>query len=107
MEIKKIPVIMDVDTCIDDAVAIILAMASQEIDLRGITVVAGNQTLDKTLHNTLSVVEYFGRKDIPVAAGALFPAFGILLSPLVAGLAMSLSSICVVSNALRLRGKKI
>ena len=70
MEIKKIPVIMDVDTGIDDAVAIILAMASQEIDLRGITVVAGNQTLDKTLHNTLSVVEYFGRKDIPVAAGA-------------------------------------
>lgn len=44
---------------------------------------------------------------IPVAAGALFPAFGILLSPMFAGLAMSLSSICVVSNALRLRGKKI
>lgn len=67
---KKIPVIMDVDTGIDDAVAIILAMSAEQIDLKGITVVAGNQILDKTLHNTLSVVEYFGGKDIPVAKGA-------------------------------------
>lgn len=70
---KKIPVIMDVDTGIDDAVAIMLAMASPKIDLKGITVVAGNQILPKTLHNTLSVVEYFGRTDIPVAAGAQRP----------------------------------
>jgi Cu+-exporting ATPase len=41
---------------------------------------------------------------IPVAAGALYPIFGILLSPMVAGLAMALSSVSVVSNALRLRG---
>ena len=64
---KKIPVIMDVDTGIDDAVALILAMQSEKLDIKGITVVAGNQTLDKTLYNTLSVVDYFGRKDIPVA----------------------------------------
>ena len=44
---------------------------------------------------------------IPIAAGALFPAFGILLNPMLGGLAMSLSSICVVGNALRLRSKKI
>lgn len=40
---------------------------------------------------------------IPVAAGALYPAFGILLSPVVAALAMSLSSVSVIANALRLR----
>ena len=40
---------------------------------------------------------------IPVAAGVLYPAFGILLSPVVAALAMSLSSVSVVGNALRLR----
>ncbi|MBR2503241.1 MAG: nucleoside hydrolase [Oscillospiraceae bacterium] len=70
---KKIPVIMDVDTGIDDAVAILVAMAAPQLDIKGITVVAGNQTLEKTLHNTLSVVEYFGRSDIPVAAGSSRP----------------------------------
>jgi len=44
---------------------------------------------------------------IPVAAGALYPAFHLLLSPMIGGLAMSLSSLFVVTNALRLRGKKL
>ena len=44
---------------------------------------------------------------IPVAAGALYPFFEILLSPMLGALAMSLSSVCVVGNALRLRGKKL
>ena len=44
---------------------------------------------------------------IPVAAGALYLAGGLLLSPMIGGLAMSLSSICVVSNALRLKTKKL
>ena len=44
---------------------------------------------------------------IPVAAGALYPFFGLLLSPIIAGAAMSLSSVSVIGNALRLRKVKI
>jgi Cu+-exporting ATPase len=44
---------------------------------------------------------------IPVAAGVLYPFFGLLLSPIIAGAAMSLSSVSVISNALRLRKMKL
>jgi len=44
---------------------------------------------------------------IPVAAGVLYPVFGILLSPMIAALAMSFSSVSVITNALRLRNIKL
>ena len=44
---------------------------------------------------------------IPIAAGILYPFTGTLLSPMIAGAAMSLSSVSVISNALRLRGMKL
>jgi Cu+-exporting ATPase len=44
---------------------------------------------------------------IPIAAGVLYPAFGVLLSPILAALAMSLSSVSVIANALRLRTLKL
>ena len=66
---KKTPIIIDVDTGIDDAVALVIALQSDKLDIRGITTVAGNQTIEKTTRNTLDVVEYFGRSEIPVAKG--------------------------------------
>ena len=49
----------------------------------------------------------YNASGVPVAAGVLFPFFGILISPIFAAAAMSLSSVSVVGNALRLRSVKI
>jgi inosine-uridine nucleoside N-ribohydrolase len=63
-------VILDCDPGHDDAIAILLALASPELELVGITTVSGNQTLDKTTANALRVLEFVGRSDVPVYAGA-------------------------------------
>jgi purine nucleosidase len=65
-------VILDVDTGIDDALAILLALRSPELDVVGLTCVAGNVTLDHVVRNTLAVVELAG-SDVPVAVGARKP----------------------------------
>ena len=67
------PIVIDCDPGHDDAIAILLALASPEVELRGITTVAGNQTLDKTTRNALKVLELANRTDVPVAAGADAP----------------------------------
>jgi inosine-uridine nucleoside N-ribohydrolase len=65
-----VPILIDCDPGHDDAIAILLALASPEVEVRGVTTVAGNQTLDKTTRNALKILELAGRTDIPVAAGA-------------------------------------
>jgi inosine-uridine nucleoside N-ribohydrolase len=67
------PIVIDCDPGHDDAIAILLALASPELELRGISTVAGNQTLDKTTKNALKVLELADRTDIPVVAGAAAP----------------------------------
>ena len=64
------PVLLDCDPGHDDAIAMLLALGSDELDVRGITTVAGNQTLEKTTANAIRVLELAGRAQIPVAAGA-------------------------------------
>ncbi len=49
----------------------------------------------------------FNAAGVPIAAGVLYPWFGILLSPIIAGAAMSLSSVTVIGNSLRLRSAKL
>jgi pyrimidine-specific ribonucleoside hydrolase len=67
------PIVIDCDPGHDDAIAILLALASPEVELRGISTVAGNQTLDKTTRNALKVLELADRTDIPVVAGVGAP----------------------------------
>jgi inosine-uridine nucleoside N-ribohydrolase len=64
------PIVIDCDPGHDDAIAILLALASPELEIRGITTVSGNAALDKTTANAIRVLEFAGHGDIPVAAGA-------------------------------------
>jgi len=63
-------IILDCDPGHDDAIALLLALGSPELELVGVTTVSGNQTLDKTTANALRVLEHVDRGDVPVAAGA-------------------------------------
>jgi inosine-uridine nucleoside N-ribohydrolase len=67
------PIIIDCDPGHDDAAALLLALASDEVQLLGVTTVAGNQTLAKTTANAIRVLDCAGRGDVPVAAGASRP----------------------------------
>src|SRR5690242_2036931 len=64
------PLLIDCDPGHDDAMALLLALASPEIELLGVTTVHGNTTLSNATANALRVLELAGRGDVPVAAGA-------------------------------------
>jgi inosine-uridine nucleoside N-ribohydrolase len=66
-------VILDCDPGHDDAIALLLALASPEVRLLGVTTVSGNQTLEKTTANAIRVLDHVGRRDVPVSAGAQRP----------------------------------
>jgi Cu+-exporting ATPase len=76
-------------------------------DLRGIARARGlsRATMSNIKQNLFFAFAY-NAAGVPVAAGVLYPAFGLLLSPMIAAAAMSFSSVSVIANALRLRGTK-
>ena len=88
-----------------------VAMSSGQVtlvkgDLRGI--VRARQISEATVANmkqNLGFAFLYNALGVPIAAGVLYPVFGLLLSPMIAALAMSLSSVSVVVNALRLRNE--
>jgi P-type Cu+ transporter len=77
-------------------------------DLRGIArAVALSRATMRNIRQNLVFAFAYNAIGIPIAAGVLYPAFGLLLSPVIGALAMSLSSVSVILNALRLRGLRL
>lgn len=67
------PIVIDTDMGVDDALAIMLAINSSEVELMGLTTVAGNVSLEQGTRNALQVLELLGRDEIPVYMGAATP----------------------------------
>lgn len=72
MKLNRTSIIIDTDPGIDDAVAIAIALTNQSFDVKLMTTVAGNVSIEYTTKNALKLVEFF-KKDIPVAQGASEP----------------------------------
>jgi len=70
---ERRPVILDVDTGIDDMVALLIAATAPELNLRGVTCVAGNVELHDVARNTGKILRLVGRGDVPVSVGAARP----------------------------------
>src|SRR5438094_8459859 len=70
---SKRPVILDVDTGMDDMVALLIAATAPELNLRGVTCVAGNVELHDVARNTGKILRLVGRGDVPVSVGAARP----------------------------------
>lgn len=69
----KRPIIIDTDPGIDDAVAIALALFNEDLDVKLISTVAGNVSLDNVTYNVMRLLKYLNKENIPVAAGACKP----------------------------------
>jgi purine nucleosidase len=67
------PLVMDVDTGIDDMIALLIAATSPELNLRGVTCVAGNVEIHHVARNTGKILRMVGRSDVPVSIGAARP----------------------------------
>ncbi|MGH7495574.1 MAG: heavy metal translocating P-type ATPase [bacterium] len=77
-------------------------------DLRGIAnAIILSRAMMRNIRQNLFFAFVYNALGIPVAAGVLYPFFGMLLSPIIAGAAMSFSSVSVIANALRLRNQKL
>ena len=77
-------------------------------DLRGIEkAIRLSRAMMSNIRQNLFFAFIYNALGIPIAAGILYPGFGLLLSPIIAGAAMSLSSVSVIANALRLRAVKL
>ena len=77
-------------------------------DLCGIEkAIALSRAMMRNIRQNLFFAFIYNALDIPIAAGAVYPVFGLLLSPIIAGAAMSLSSVSVIPNALRLRTARL
>ncbi len=69
----RTPIVLDVDTGVDDAYALLLAALHPDLDLRAVTCVGGNAGLADVVANTLTVLDACDRRDVPVGAGAARP----------------------------------
>ena len=77
-------------------------------DLRGVARARRlSQATMRNIRQNLFFAFIYNTLGVPVAAGVLYPVFGLLLSPMIAAAAMSFSSVSVIGNALRLRGLKL
>ena len=87
------------DIAIDSADVVLMKDSLYDV----VTAIRLSRSVIRNIRMNLFWAFFYNILGIPVAAGALFPAFGLRLSPMIGSAAMSLSSVCVVTNALRLR----